>query len=169
MKSFTGLRRGGRETRSLKVTAAMNYGQAVGYSTAANGDTELAVVGAGRNYVGHLAQDVTADGVTTAYHFPGLSEGMFNIPAKVNDLVDVEDWESFEAEGPLLTLTGTGGFDAAATGAMLALHTDGKWRVAQAADTATARLVKKGLTVWDSALANNVRVEIEALRGIEVV
>lgn len=169
MKYFTGLRRDGRETRSMKVTSAMNYGQAVGYSAASNGDEALAVVGAGRNYVGHLMQDVTADGVTKDYHFPGLSEPMFNIPAKVDDFVDVDSWEEFEAEGPLLTLTGTGNIPAAAVGANLALHTDGKWRVAQTGDIAIARLIRRDLALWDSALANNVRAHIRLLPAGETI
>lgn len=167
MKHFTGVRRlAGTETRSLQVNSAMPLGQAVGYSA---GNQLVAVVGAGRNFVGHLQQHVTADGVTTAYHFPGLSEEYTDIPAKVGDFVDVEVFEEFEAEGPHLTLTGTGGFDAASNGDLLALHTDGKWRKAQTGDTAVARLIRKDLTVQDAGIASNVRALIALLKGIEVV
>jgi hypothetical protein len=168
MKQFNGTRRAPFETRSLKVTAEMKKGQAVGHAA---GDETTAALGAGRNFVGFLDKEVTTAGVTTAYHFPGLSENYFEIPAKVNDFVDVSSWEEFEAEAPLITITGgTGALNAASNEALLELHTDGKWRVAQAGGTAIAKLVRKDLTVQDATITNNVRVLIQMLKqGIEVV
>lgn len=168
MKQFNGTRRAPFETRSLKVNAAMKKGQAVGHAA---GDETTAALGAGRNFLGFLDKEVTVAGVTVDYHFPGLSENFFEIPAKVGDFVDVSVWEEFEAEAPLITITGgTGPLNPAANEALLALHTDGKWRVAQTGDTAIAKLVRKDLPVQDPTITNNVRVLIQMLKvGIEVV
>ena len=167
MKHFQGLRRGPRETISLKVTSAMAIGTAVGLAA----NTTDAIVAAGLKYRGHLQQDVTADGVTAAMHHPGLCDPMFSFPAKVGDYVDVEDWDEFEAEGAHVTLTGATGGITAGTALLskLAYHTDGKIRVAQTGDYATLELVLANLTVQDSTITDNVRIWVRRLQVAELI
>lgn len=163
-KHFTGLRRAARETISLKVTAAMVFGQAVGIAATPT----TAAVAAGLNYHGHLAKDVTADGTGVLHQIPGYSDPMFTFPAKVDDYVDVEAWDELEAEGPHLTLASTGALTSGtAQHAKLALVA-GKYRVAQTGDYAVATVVQMK-TAEDATITDNVRAHIRMLPAAQLI